>query len=232
VTPDERWLAAVWPFVRASLPAAPARVVELGCGPLGGFVPMLESAGYEATGIDPEAPRGPLYRQVEFERYGPPARLGAVVACTSLHHVADLAAVLDLVDAVLLPGGVPVIVEWARERFDEAAARWCFSRLPEPDGDPGWLHQRQAEWRESGQPWDAYLRSWAQAEGLHAGQDILDELDARFDSQPVTYGPYFFADLADTSQADEQAAIDSGLIQANRIQYVGRRKSHIRAPSA
>jgi len=38
--------------------------------------------------------------------------------------------------------------------------------------------------------------------------------------------------LADTSQADEQAAIDSGLIQANRIQYVGRRKSHIRAPSA
>ena len=24
VTPDERWLAAVWPFVRDSLPAAPA----------------------------------------------------------------------------------------------------------------------------------------------------------------------------------------------------------------
>jgi hypothetical protein len=49
VTTDERWLAAVWPFVRASLPAAPARVVEIGCGPLGGFVPRLESAGYRAT---------------------------------------------------------------------------------------------------------------------------------------------------------------------------------------
>ncbi len=232
MTPDERWLAAVWPFVRGSLPAAPARVAELGCGPLGGFVPMLESAGYEAAGIAPEAPRGPLYRQVGFERYDPPVRLDAFVACTSLHHVADLAAVLDLVDAVLVPGGVAVIVEWARERFDEATARWCFSRLPEPDGDPGWLHQRHAEWRESGQPWDAYLRSWAQAEGLHAGRDILDELDARFDSQPATYGPYFFADLAGTSQADEQAAIDSGLIQASRIQYVGRRRSHIPARSA
>ena len=63
------------------------------------------------------------------------------------------------------------------------------------------------------------------AEGLHAGQDILDELDARFDCQAVACGPYFFAGLAGTSEAGEQAAIDSGLIQANRIQYAGRRKS-------
>jgi SAM-dependent methyltransferase len=232
VTPDERWLAAVWPFVRDSLPAAPARIAEVGCGPLGGFIPMLEQAGYEATGVDPEAPRGPSYRQVEFERYETPGRLDAIVACTSLHHVADLTVALDLVDAVLVPGGVAVIVEWARERFDEATARWCFNRLPGPDGDQGWLLERRAEWRESGQPWDAYLRSWAQAEGLHAGQDILAGLDARFDSRPATYGPYFFPDLADISEADERAAIDSGLIQANRIQYVGRRRSRIPAPSA
>jgi hypothetical protein len=64
------------------------------------------------------------------------------------------------------------------------------------------------------------------AEGLHAGQDILDELANRFDSQPVTYGPYFFPDLANVGEADEQAAIDSALIRANRIQYVGQRRSH------
>ncbi len=229
--PDERWLAAVWPFVRASLPAAPARVVEIGCGPLGGFVPMLEPTGYQATGVDPKAPPGPSYRQVEFERYDLPGQVDAIVACTSLHHVADLGAALDLVAAALVPGGVAVIVEWARERFDEATARWCFARLPEAGDHLGGLDQRQAEWRESGRPWDQYLRSWGQAEGLHAGQAILDELDARFDSQPATYGPYFFPELAGTSEADEQAAIDSGLIQANRIQYVGRR-SPIAAPSA
>jgi SAM-dependent methyltransferase len=223
VTPDERWLAAVWPFVRASLPAAPARVLEIGCGPLGGLVPMLEPAGYQATGVDPEAPPGPRYRQVEFERYDLPGRVDAIVACTSLHHVTDLGAVLDLVAAALVPGGVAVVVEWARERFDEATARWCFARLPEAQAgdDPGWLHQRQAEWRGSGQPWAAYLRSWEQAEGLHAGQDILDELAARFDSRAASYGPFFFPELAGTSEADEQAAIDSGLIQANRIQYAG-----------
>jgi SAM-dependent methyltransferase len=232
VTSDERWLAAVWPFVRASLPAAPASVVEIGCGPLGGFVPMLEQAGYQATGVDPEAPPGPSYRQVEFERHDGPGRVDAVVACTSLHHVADLGTALDLLIAALVPGGVVVIVEWARERFDEATARWCFARLPETGDHPGWLHQRQAEWRGSGQSWDAYLRSWEQAEGLHAGQAILDELAARFDSRPATYGPFFFPELADTSETDEQAAIDGELIQANRIQYAGRRRSPIAGPSA
>ena len=219
----ERWLDALWPFVRSWLPAAPARVVEIGCGSLGGFVPRLEQAGYEATGIDPKAPQGPSYRQAEFEESSIPGPVDAIVASLSLHHVADLGGVLDLVHATLAPGGVAVIVEWARERFDEATARWCFDRLPEPGDDPGWLHGQQAEWRQSGLPWEDWLRSWAQAEKLHTGQDILNGLDGRFDRETLGFGPYFFADLAATSEADEQAAIDAGLIQANRILYAGRR---------
>ncbi len=35
----------------------------------------------------------------------------------SLRHVAGLADVLDLVEAALIPGGVLVVVEWARERL-------------------------------------------------------------------------------------------------------------------
>jgi hypothetical protein len=35
---------------------------------------------------------------------------------------------------------------------------------------------------------------------------------------------YFFPDLAGVSGGDEQAAIDAGEIQANRIAYVGRRR--------
>jgi hypothetical protein len=69
-----------------------------------------------------------------------------------------------------------------------------------------------------------YCRAWAEDEGLHAGQDIVRELDARFDSQLVTYGPYFFPSLAGVSEDEEQAAIAAGAIQANRIGYVGRRR--------
>jgi SAM-dependent methyltransferase len=224
VTPDERWLAAVWPFVRTWLPASPAAVVEIGCGPLGGFVPMLRSAGYDATGIDPEAPEGPWYHRVEFERYEMPEPARAAVACTSLHHVADLGEVLDLVEAGLVAGGSLVVVEWARERFSEATARWCFDRLPQPSDDPGWLQRRHDQWCASSLPWDDYCRAWAEEEGLHTGQDIVRELGTRFDPQLLAYGPYFFPDLAGISEDEEQAAIDAGEIQANRIAYVGRRR--------
>jgi SAM-dependent methyltransferase len=225
MTPDQRWLDAAWPFVCAQLPAPPAQVLEIGCGPLGGFVPLLRWAGYVATGVDPEAPAGPWYFPVEFERHDMARPADAIVACTSLHHVGDLGEVLDLIKASLVPDGVLVVVEWARERFDEATAQWCFSRLPpHEDDDPGWLRRRQAAWQASGRPWDAYLQSWAEAEGLHAGRDIIGELAARFDGELIGYGPYFFPDLSGTSEADEQAAIDAGQIQATRIHYAGRRR--------
>jgi SAM-dependent methyltransferase len=223
VTEKERWLAALWPFVRGWLPDAPARVAEIGCGPTGGFVPRLQQAGYEATGIDPKAPSGPAYLRAEFEHCELAGPVNAIVACTSLHHVADLGEVLDLMHAALVPGGVAVVVEWARERFDEATARWCFARLPEPGDDPNWLHGQQAEWRESGLSWEDWLRSWTGAEGLHAGLDIVAGLDARFDRVALGFGPYFFPELAATSDADEQAAIDAGLISANRIHYAALR---------
>jgi hypothetical protein len=55
MTSDDRWLAAVWPFVRGQLP-------QVGCGTLGGFVPALLEDGYQAIGVDPEAPDGPNYQ--------------------------------------------------------------------------------------------------------------------------------------------------------------------------
>jgi SAM-dependent methyltransferase len=225
MTPDDPWLGAVWPFVRGRLPAAPATVLEVGCGTLGGFVPALLDAGYQAVGVDPEAPERPGYRRIEFEQYEPPQPVDGVVASLSLHHVAGLEAVLDRLAAQLVPGGVLVVVEWAWERFDEATARWCFARLtpPAPGAAPGWLHKHQERWAASGQPWDGYLRAWPTEERLHPGVEIMRGLDARFDRQFYVQAPYFFADLADISEAEEQAAIDAGLIQAGGIRYAATR---------
>src|SRR5918994_7800070 len=215
MTPDDPWLAAVWPFFRAERPPTPATVLEMGCGSLGGFVPAVLDAGYHPVGGDPEAPEGPDYRQIEIEHHEPLHPVDCVVASLSLHHVVELDAALDQLQALLVPGGVLVVVEWAWEQFDEATARWCFARLasPNPGEEPGWLHKHQERWAASGQPWDDYLRSWATEEGLHPGEDIVRGLDARFHRQLYVEGPYFFADLATTSEAEEQAAIDAGLIQ-------------------
>lgn len=47
-------------------------MLELGCGPLGGFVPALRGAGYAAVGIDPQAPDEPDYHRIGFEDDRPP----------------------------------------------------------------------------------------------------------------------------------------------------------------
>ena len=225
MTPDDPWLGAVWPFVRGQLPPTPARVLEVGCGTLGGFVPALLDGGYPAVGVDPEAPEGPDYQRIEFERYEPPQPVDCLVASLSLHHVADLEEVLDRLAALLVPGGMLVVLEWAWERFDEASARWCFARLapPAPGAEPGWLHKHQQRWATSGQSWDDYLGAWATVERLHRGEDIVRGLDARFDRQLYVEAPYFFPDLADTSEAEEQAIIDARQIRAGGIRYVATR---------
>lgn len=220
---DERWLAATWPFVREHLAPPPARVLELGCGPLGGFVPRMRALGYDAIGVDPDAPDGPEYDQTEFERRDVTEPLDALVASTSLHHVADLDVVLDRINSVVDLGGTVVVVEWAHERFDEATAHWCFDRLA-PGDEEGWLHHHRDRWRESGRDWDGYFQAWVSDERLHAGHDIMRGLQARFDTRAVDTGPYFFTDLDGITSADEQAAIDAGLIQATGLRYVGQRR--------
>jgi SAM-dependent methyltransferase len=221
---ERRWLDSLWPFVRDHLPAPPARVLEIGCGRLGGFVPGARAVGYAAEGVDPQAPTERGYHRIEFEDYQPAQPVDAVVACTSLHHVGDLDRVLDGIGAVLSRGGVLIVVEWARERFDEATARWCFARLGATgdDSEEGWLHRHRDEWAASGLPWPRYLASSAAGARLHTGERILGALDTRFRRSTYAGGPYFFPDLADTTEADEQAAIDSGEIRANSIRYVGR----------
>jgi SAM-dependent methyltransferase len=196
-------------------------VVEIGCGSLGGFVPMLRSSGYEAVGVDPAAPDGEAYRRVEFEQAELSADADAVVASTSLHHVADLAEVLDRVAHTLVRAGTLVVIEWAWEEFDEPTAEWCFRRLGS-DGEPGWLNRRREEWLASRQSWSTYFREWAVREQLHKADKIVRLLDERFDREQLSRGPYFFSDLGDTSAEEEQAAIEAGEIRATRVDYVGR----------
>jgi SAM-dependent methyltransferase len=225
MTGAERWLASLWPFVRDQLPPAPASVLEIGCGSLGGFVPGLLAAGYEAGGIDRNAPESAAYRRIDFEQYEPSQPVDAIVACRSLHHVADVERVLARAARALRPGGVMLVVEWAWERFDEETARWCFARLGGSAAEPGWLQRRRDEWEASGQAWGAYFEAWAGREHLHRGDRILGDLEARFEQRVCTHGPYFFADLDGVAEESEQAAIESGAIRATGVRYLGTRRA-------
>jgi SAM-dependent methyltransferase len=223
VATGERWLGPLRPFVLSRLPPAPASVIEIGCGTVGGFVPVLRQSGYEAIGIDRNAPDEPGYQRVDFEDYDPSRSVDAILASRSLHHVRDVDEVLDRVVAAVRPGGAIVVLEWAWERFDEATARWCFARLdPSPAEDHGWLERRRDGWLASGEAWPAYFGGWARQHGLQRSDQVLAGLDARFERTSCEYAPYFFADLADASEQAEQSAIDAGEIRATGIRYAGR----------
>ena len=195
-------------------------MVEIGCGPLGGFVPMLRSAGYDAVGVDTEAPEGPEYHRTGIEEFAPPGAVDLVVASRSLHHVADLDDVADRIVGMLAPGGTVVVLEWAWERLDEATAQWCFERLPPADDEPNWMHRRRESWLESGKPWEAYLTEWATEDGLHPGEAVLAALAARLPAAVADRGAFYFPGLAGVTEDDELAAIASGRIQANGIRFV------------
>jgi SAM-dependent methyltransferase len=183
-------------------------------------VPSLRANGYDASGVDPQAPAGADYHRAEFECASLPEQLEAVVASTSLHHVADPTRVIDRITTSLTRGGRLVVVEWAWEKFDEGTADWCFTRLG-PDDEAGWLHHRRDEWLASGLQWPSYLRDWAERERLHRGDALVRLLNERLQCESHENSPYFFPDLADTTAADEQAAIDAGVIKATRIDWVG-----------
>ena len=220
--PDEIWLAATWPFVHEHLPPAPARIVELGCGEAGGHIQVMLAAGYDATGVDPDAPGGPAYRRIQFEQYRTDEPVDAVVASLSLHHVADPGLVLDRVAAVLEPGGSLVVLEWGWENLDERTARWCFRHQLRPAGEPGtWLDSLRTEWAASGLAWEDFCRNWADGHGLHQAAAIRRALAGRFQARHQSTGPYYFPELADADMAAEQSAIDAGEITAGCLRYAG-----------
>lgn len=220
-----RWLPVAFGLTRPHLPAAPATIVDVGCGPFGGIVPALVAAGYDAVGVDPEAPATGRYRSQPLAEANLPTSVAAVTACLSLHHIDDLEGAVDLIAEALGHDGVLVVLEMDWPAFDDAAAEWCFARLPDPDaGVPdGWLVTDREKWLASGGSWSEYRNDWATEHGLHTGDRMRAALDARFDCVESSPIPYYFSQLVDTVGPDaELAAMNAGDLPVSTFRYVGR----------
>jgi SAM-dependent methyltransferase len=227
--PGERhWQASVAEFVFAHLPARPARVLEIGCGD-GELALALDRAGYQVTAVDPEAPEGPIFRRARLEELDEAGPYDAAVACLALHHVGDLAAVLDKSAGLLRPDGGLLAIEYGWDRIDDATASWYWRRLPadREQAEAGFLWSSCQQWRQdraagNPNPFEVYARAWARREAMHDSAEMLRELHLRFAAVSVAWGPYLYTDLEATA-AEEQACIDRGEIQATSFRFVGRR---------
>ena len=183
--------AAVTTFVRAALPAPPARVLEIGAG-TGELAAVLTDAGYDVVAIDP-AGQSPAVRAVSLHELDEPAAsFDAAVAVVSLHHVEPLAESFGRLAELVRPGGLLIVDEIDFERFDERAAAWLIEHRGaaghETHSHPqalvadlrGHLHslvrirEALAEWFEIGEPVrGAYLYRWELPPGLRAPEEEL-----------------------------------------------------------
>jgi SAM-dependent methyltransferase len=117
-------------FASLHLPPAPARVLDVGCGN-GELTRALTARGYDAHGIDPEAPESPTFDRVALEDLQVERGYDVAIAVVSLHHVADLGAGVERLAEALVPGGLLLVDEFDRAQLDLATTSW-------------WWRQRQA----------------------------------------------------------------------------------------
>jgi SAM-dependent methyltransferase len=203
-------------YALAHLPAPPTRILEVGCGSEGGLAPALAKAGYDVLAIDPDAPKGPLFRRVTLEELDHPGPFDAAVAGRVLHHVDPLGPGLDKL-ARLAP--LLVVDEFACDRVDDAARAW---------------HRREyralvAAGTPPAGPED--LDAWRAAHaGLHPYGVLRAALDRRYDERDFHWRPYLYRwMLSPDTKAREEQAIETGAIRPIGFRYVGLSRSASRA---
>ena len=177
-----------------------ARVLDVGCGD-GALVERLAAAGFDAVGVDPNAPAAPRLVRERVENATGIGRFDAVCAVTSLHH-ADLERVLPAMAELLRPGGLVVVSEFSWEAYDERAATWVAEHDPARDGSV-------AAWRQ-------------EHDELHTGERVRAALDETFDRRSLATRPYLAPMLRRPDlEREELAAVERDRLPAVGWWYVG-----------
>jgi SAM-dependent methyltransferase len=111
-------------FVSTWLPEPPARILDVGCGG-GESTDWLRDRGFEALGVDPEAPGGEGYERSRIQDFVADAPFDAALAMRSLHHVGGLDEAAESIARSLSPHARLVVFEFAIEAVDRRALEWC-----------------------------------------------------------------------------------------------------------
>jgi SAM-dependent methyltransferase len=192
-------------FVRAALPAPPARVLEVGAG-AGELAAALRAAGWDVVAIDPAADGAEGVEPLALlDAPGDDGSFDAAVAVVSLHHVVPLGHSLQHLAGLVRRGGPLVVDEFDGWAYDERAATW-------------WLGHSG----EGSSPADiiAGLR-----EHVHPLSAIREALSAWFDVGVPVLGPYLYRWKIDPAlRGEEEELIAAGSIPATGARFVAVRR--------
>jgi SAM-dependent methyltransferase len=198
-------------FVRAALPPAPARVLEVGAG-RGELAAALRAARYDVVAIDPAADGAAGVEPVALlDLEAAEGAFDAAVAVLSLHHVTPLVASCERLAEVVRPGGRLVIDEFDVDRFDERAARWQAAQRTAAGEH---VHDHHPA------DWSTDLR-----EHLHPLGDIRAALAPAFAFGEPVRGAYLYRwDLDPALRGVEERLVADGALPATGARLVGVRR--------
>jgi SAM-dependent methyltransferase len=196
-------------FVLAALPAAPARLLEIGAGS-GELAAALREGGYEVAAIDP-ASESPTVRNVALHELDePPASFDAAVAVISFHHIEPLDESCRRLGDLVRSGGTLVVDEFDIEQFNEPAASWWLGQRPVAGEDePAGPRELVADLRDH----------------LHPLGRICDALDEWFLLGVPVRGAYLYRwDLPPGMSDTEEQLIAAGRLPATGARMLGTRR--------
>src|SRR5437660_12873437 len=206
--PQSSWMSTeAW--VKATLGRPPARVREVGCGD-GRLARALKRRGYDVVAVDPNAPKGRIFRQSRIEDFDEARRFDVAVAGLSLHHVDSLAVVLDRISSLLRARGRIIVYEFAWDKFDRKTAEWFWMRRSALK--PG-IRQRLG-----GRTAADSLKKWRRTfDDLHRYPQLRQALDRRFATRFFAWTPYLHEFPGVDTAAHERRAIETGVIRPLRV---------------
>jgi SAM-dependent methyltransferase len=158
--------------------------------------------------IDPEAPKGEIFRRTTLENLRHTGLFDAAVASYALHHIQSLHPAVGQIADLLTPDGKLVVQEFGWDRVDVETADWYSRQHAELSSTKSVL----AEWK-------------AEHEGLHGYEEMRRALDRRFRQDFFEWRPYLYRCLErDDLEQNEREAIARGEIRAVGFRYVGSRR--------
>jgi SAM-dependent methyltransferase len=190
---EDRWWRGFDTVILDSVPAG-SRVLDVGCSD-GGLVDRLAASGFDAMGVDPQAPPRPRLVRELVEQLGSIGRFDVVCAVMTLHHV-ELDPVLASIVRLLRPGGRLLAYEFAWEAYDERAASWLARH------DPSGADNSVTAWQ-------------LEHADLHTGATLRSRIGEAFDLRRETPRPYLARMLGQHHlEHQEQAMIADGALPA------------------